>query len=190
MSVKYAILGLLHYGDMHGYRIKAHLEEHFSFMWSINYGQIYPCLKQLDGEGLIRKQAVDRNGAMERKPYSITEAGREAFARWLEGSPERTLVFRDPFLLRFVFLGFGRKERALALLDEQIRTYQRLLGRRRDNMKRWRRHGLYVKLLAELGLLFNEAFLTWLKRARKEVARNKEGVDPAELKRLFAEEGL
>ena len=47
MSIKYAILGLLHYSDMHGYRIKAHIEKNFGHMWSINFGQIYPSLKQL-----------------------------------------------------------------------------------------------------------------------------------------------
>ena len=52
MSVKYAILGLLHYRDMHGYRIKRHIEQHFGHMWSINYGQIYPNLKRLEEEGL------------------------------------------------------------------------------------------------------------------------------------------
>jgi DNA-binding PadR family transcriptional regulator len=45
MSVRYAILGLLHYRNMHGYEIKRHIERHFGHMWTINYGQIYPNLR-------------------------------------------------------------------------------------------------------------------------------------------------
>ena len=62
MSVRHAILGLLHYQDMHGYRIKRHMEEHFGHMWSINYGQIYPNLKKMEEEGLLTKQEVARSG--------------------------------------------------------------------------------------------------------------------------------
>ena len=58
MSIKYAILGLLNYSDMHGYRIKEHIEKNFSHMWSINFGQIYPSLKELKDEGLVRMLGV------------------------------------------------------------------------------------------------------------------------------------
>ena len=53
MALKYSILGLLHYRDMHGYQIKKHIENHFGHMWTINYGQIYPNLKKLKEEGLV-----------------------------------------------------------------------------------------------------------------------------------------
>ncbi len=48
MSLNYAVLGLLQYRDMHGYRIKEHLENNFGHMWSVNFGQIYPILKDLE----------------------------------------------------------------------------------------------------------------------------------------------
>lgn len=170
MSVKYAILGLLQYGDLHGYRIKAHLEAHFGYMWSVNFGQIYPCLKELEKEGFVRKTTVNRTGSPDRKLYSITKAGKEAFARWLEEPVENRMIFRDPFLLRFVFSGFGKTERVLEAIDRQIRLYENQLEKRRANLARWRRYGLYVGLVAQLGFLFNEAFLAWLKQARTEVA--------------------
>ncbi len=39
MSIKFAILGLLQYKNMHGYRIKKLIERDFGFMWTVNYGQ-------------------------------------------------------------------------------------------------------------------------------------------------------
>ena len=170
MSVKYAILGLLHYRDMHGYRIKQHMEEHFGNMWSINYGQIYPNLKRMEEEGLVTKQEVARSGTPDRKLYSITRKGKEAFAEWLATDPQGTMLLRDPFLLRFVFFGFGAKERALDQVDEQIRSYEIQLEKRRKNLRRWQRQGIYVRQMGELGLLLNEMILEWLKRSREEIA--------------------
>ena len=172
MSVKYAILGLLHYQDMHGYKIKRHMERHFGHMWSINYGQIYPNLKKMEDEGLLTKKEVARPGTPVRKLYSITQAGKEAFSEWLVADPQGTMLLRDPFLLRFVFFGFGTKEKALHQVDQQIRSYEAQLEMRRENMRRWQRQGMYVRQMGELGLLLNEMILAWLKRSRKEIAES------------------
>ncbi len=174
MSVRHAILGLLHYQDMHGYKIKRHMEQHLGNMWSINYGQIYPNLKKLEEEGLVTKEEVARSGTPSRKLYSITPDGKEAFAEWLVSDPHGTMLLRDPFLLRFVFFGFGRKERALELVDEQIGLYETQLEKRRENLRRWQRQGIYVRQMGELGLLLNEMILEWLKRSRTEIAEGGE----------------
>ena len=174
MSIKHAILGLLHYGDMHGYRIKDHLEKNFGNMWTVNYGQLYPSLKHLREEGLITmvEVAPSDDGGPHKKLYSITGRGREEFRTWIESSPERQMFLRDPFLMRFIFFGFGEKGRALETIDEQILFWERQLGRREHNMSRWHRHGTYVRLMSELGLSLNEMYLDWLKRARGEVAQS------------------
>ena len=134
MGIKYSILGLLHYEDMHGYRIKDHLEKNFGHMWSINYGQIYQNLKKMEEEGLVEmvEMAPSEDGGPRKKLYTVTDAGRDEFARWLAGSPERQMLLRDPFLTRFVFFGFGDDDRALETIDEQIDIYAEQLERRRQ----------------------------------------------------------
>ncbi len=174
MSLKFAILGLLHHQEMHGYRIKKHIEENFGHMWSVNFGQIYPYLKKLEEEGFVTQRRVPRTGTPDRKIYSITPAGREAFARWLHSDPGGRMLVRDPFLLRFVFFGFGRKARALELIDEQIRLYEAQLERRRTKMRRWQRRDPYVRQMGRLGLLLNETFLEWLRQTRVEIAAERE----------------
>ena len=94
------------------------------------------------------------------------------------------MLLRDPFLLRFVFFGFGSKERALRLLDEQIALYETQLEKRRENMRKWQRQGIYVRKMGELGLLLNEMILEWLKRSREEIAESPHGEIPAELLEL------
>ncbi|WP_287155564.1 PadR family transcriptional regulator [Candidatus Solincola tengchongensis] len=172
MSVKYAVLGLLHYQDMHGYRIKKHIERNFGHMWTINYGQIFTALRKLEEEGLVVMKDVmpSDNGGPHRKVYSITPAGREEFERWLASEPEREMLIRDPFLLRFVFFGFGDRKRALEIIEKQIKNYEEQLERRKANLERWKKHGDYVRLIAELGVQFNDLYLEWLRRAHRELS--------------------
>ena len=171
MSIKHTILGLLHYRDLHGYRIKEVIEENFGHMWTINYGQIYPNLKKMKAEGLISMQEEVRKGQKgpPRKLYSITAAGKQVFREWLAQSPEGSMILRDPFLMRFVFFGFGDADRARQLIEEQLVVYEKQLVLRYTNMQRWEHSGAYVKLMAELGVRMNEVFLDWLRHARREL---------------------
>lgn len=173
MAIRHAILGLLHYRDMHGYRIKAQIEKYFGHVWSINYGQIYPNLKSMLEEGLISMTEVNQVGERgpSRKLYSITEKGRREFAQWIMACPEKGMILRDPFLMRFVFFQFGEKERALEIIDDQIRLYEEQLKFRKQNFNRHKEQDIYVRLISELGVEQNEAFLKWLKRAKEEISQ-------------------
>lgn len=172
MSIKYAILGLLQYRDMYGYQIKNHIEKNFGHMWTVNYGQIYTTLKTLAGSGLINPTEVVPSdmGAPHKKLYSLTDKGREKFKQWLAESPEKQMLLRDPFLMRFIFFSFGKREDALRIIDEQISFYEDQLKRRQIHIPKWDKKGLYVRQIAELGLEFNELFLRWLLRVRAEIS--------------------
>ncbi|MFA6450039.1 MAG: PadR family transcriptional regulator [bacterium] len=169
MGVKYAILGLLHYGDLHGYRIKELLKRDFGYMWTVNFGQIYPALREMQEEGFVTMARVEQENAPDRKLYSITEKGDSEFRRWLDSEPERSLTIRDPFLLRFAFFGFGDNGRSLEQIDDQIKLYEEQLESRRSNMPRRTRGNPQARLLADLGVGLNEVMLEWLLRAKKEL---------------------
>lgn len=173
MSIKYAILGLLHYTDMHGYRIKEHIEKNFGYMWSVNFGQIYPNLRDLEEGGLIVMKDISPSdeGGPQKKCYSITEEGKEEFGRWLGHTPERPMLHRDPFLLKFAFFGFGDRDRAVEIIDEQIIFYEKQLLQRKGIQEKRKRQGVYVRLLAELGIKQNEMYLEWLQESRREIMR-------------------
>src|SRR5208283_3101483 len=96
------------------------------------------------------------------KMYSITEKGVVEFSRWLAEFPQRHMLIRDSFLLKFAFFGFGDDERALEIIDEQIEIFKAQLKRRQINRKRWKRQGVYVSLIAEVGITQNEMYLEWL----------------------------
>ncbi|MFH2128737.1 MAG: PadR family transcriptional regulator [bacterium] len=171
MSIKHTILGLLHYRDLHGYRIKEIIEANFSHMWTINYGQIYPNLKKMLEEELITVREVMQMGEKgpPRKLYSITEAGKVEFNRWLSVSPDGNTLLRDPFLMRFVFFGFGDKKRAAEIIDDQMKLYQGQLKQREANLELWERNDIYVNLMAELGIKMNTVLLEWLEESRRKI---------------------
>jgi DNA-binding PadR family transcriptional regulator len=146
-------------------------------MWSINFGQIYPNLKELEEEGFINmlEVAPSENGGPHKKLYSITERGIDEFSRWLAESPQKPMLIRDPFLLKFAFFGFGEDERAMEIMDEQIEIFEAQLKRRQINRRRWERQGVYVRLIAELGVTQNEMYLEWLRHARTEIENSLKG---------------
>lgn len=176
MSIKYTILGLLHYRDLHGYRIKEVIEENFGHMWTINFGQIYPNLKKLLAEELItvREEVHVGEKGPPRKLYSITEKGRNSFSEWLAISPEANMLLRDPFLMRFVFFGFGDAKRAVEIIDDRIKDYRQQLEKREANLKTWQQNDLYVNLMAELGVRMNRVMLEWMEEARKKIITESE----------------
>jgi DNA-binding PadR family transcriptional regulator len=173
MSIKYAILGLLNYSDMHGYQIKKHIEKDFGHMWSINFGQIYPLLKDLEKDGFVNmvEVAPSENGGPNKKLYSITKKGADEFSQWLAEFPEKPILIRDPFLLKFAFFGFGSDQRAIEIIDQQIEIYQAQLKQRQLNRKRWERQSVYVRLLVDLGITQLEMYMKWLGDTRNEIEK-------------------
>jgi len=109
MSVSYTILGVLMAAPAHGYSIRKHLEETLSKDLGLNDGQLYPALAKLEARGWIAKEVVEQRSSPTKHLYRVTESGREAFQRWLEGvepddARERLGFFwRDAFLQRCSF---------------------------------------------------------------------------------------
>ena len=60
MSLKYAILGFLSYKSFSGYDLKKAFDNSVRHFWSANQSQIYRTLAQLDEEGLVAKEVIER----------------------------------------------------------------------------------------------------------------------------------
>jgi DNA-binding PadR family transcriptional regulator len=78
----YLILGLLIEGPLTGYLIRKITLARFRFFWNESYGQIYPQLKKLSAEGLVK--AVEDGDARGSVRYALTAKGRKAFEAWLD----------------------------------------------------------------------------------------------------------
>jgi len=127
---RYVILGLLSHQPMSGYELKKYSTQWISYFWDIGYGQIYPALKEMNREGLVKISASEGKRA-EAKTYSLTRTGKEELIKWLK-SPKKNEIHRSELLLKLFFSaliepGFsGGKMKALK--EESLKHMQILHG--------------------------------------------------------------
>ena len=95
-----ALLGMLAMGPMSGYDLKQRIAFSIGNFWTESYGQIYPALRKMENDGLVRSEEVGKAG---RKVYRLTGAGRYRLEQWLEITP-KPRVPRHETLLK-LFLG-------------------------------------------------------------------------------------
>jgi PadR family transcriptional regulator AphA len=99
MNVRTLCLSILYDEEASGYDIRRMCTEgNFAYFVEASYGSIYPALSKLEDEGLVTSRTEQQDGKPARKVYTITEAGRLAFAEQLS-EPLGEDVFRSPFLL-------------------------------------------------------------------------------------------
>src|SRR5918911_1919187 len=92
------ILGMIALGKRTGYDIKAFIDKTARHFWAASYGQIYPELKRLEDQGLVRGRP-EPSGGRARTVYEITDAGTAALERWLASGGEPSSELRDEGML-------------------------------------------------------------------------------------------
>jgi DNA-binding PadR family transcriptional regulator len=126
---------------MSGYDIRKEAAASIGYFWSESYGQIYPSLRDLASQGLIRRRAGRRGGNRDRHVYEITERGREALAAW-RSEPPREVSLRNELLLK---LFFGNRDSAGAEIEwidgslAKERAALEEFGRIREQLKKEQR---------------------------------------------------
>ncbi len=101
-KTRFALLGILSLGPHSGYDIKQFVDQVLSFFWAESYGQIYPLLRQLEQEKLVKKRTEKQTGKPDRHVYSLTAAGHRALQHWLEQPPALPPA-RNELLLKLFF---------------------------------------------------------------------------------------
>jgi DNA-binding PadR family transcriptional regulator len=124
-----SLLGFLHAAPRTGWEIVEAVEGTIGNFWNVTRSQVYRELRTLAEQGLVE---AGETGTRDRRPYTITDAGRAAFARWIAREPGPDLVrspllltvffgqYLDPELLRR-FLAFHR-----ALHEKDLAEYEQL----------------------------------------------------------------
>lgn len=101
--MEYILLGLLSLRPMTLYDLNKTLKKNISLFYSASFGSINTTLSKLLTKGwAIAEEKVE--GGRNKKIFSLTSAGQQAFQSWL-GSPMEVEKFKDAPLARFYFLG-------------------------------------------------------------------------------------
>ncbi len=133
------LLGFLHRGPMTGWDLAQMAEMVIGDFWNVTRSQVYRELRTLESLALVEAMAT---GPREKRPYSITDAGKDAFETFIAREPSHDLL-RSPLLLMVFFgkhLDPVRRERFLAIhrlrheqaLDEYRRIQAALDPTERD----------------------------------------------------------
>jgi DNA-binding PadR family transcriptional regulator len=155
-----SLLGFLHEGPLSGYELAATAERRIGDFWSLTQSQVYRELAWMAEAGLV---TAGERGARERRPYALTDAGRAAFAQWVDQPPGPETI-RHPLLLTVSFGRHVPPERLAAFLRqhreahaERLRLYrtQAAEGERRADDDPYR-----VATLA-FGIAYERAVLEW-----------------------------
>jgi DNA-binding PadR family transcriptional regulator len=185
MSIKFAVLGLLADGPLHGYALQAACEKRLGDFWDVSHGQVYQILTSLERGGLVVPSRQSTGNRPRRKVFAISAAGREALRAWLVGPPERSSRLRQDLYLRLLV---ARGSDA-AIVHQLIGTH--VTGARAQlaelvQQRKARRNGarydhLIDALCVDAAVLQAEATLKGLERCRAILSRLHAGAAPATL---------
>jgi len=129
MDAQSIILGFLMRGSKTGYELKQSFSISFSFFSGLSYGSIYPALRRMAQQGLVTMRKERQARAPDRKVYTITPKGREAFLDSLR-APLALDTGKSPFLMRLFFFADLPPEDRLAMVRSHMEAvrqqYQKL----------------------------------------------------------------
>lgn len=129
MDVRTQCLGLLMRGPASGYELKKRLQEGpFCHFLEASFAAIYPALSRLTVEGLVTVSAQAQANRPDKKVYSITQSGRDAFLRTISG-PLEDDSFRSPWFVAMYFADELPGERRRELIAARIAGCEAMLDK-------------------------------------------------------------
>lgn len=117
-------LGILSLGQASGYEIKKELEEGpLSFLFDAGFGSIYPALKKLQSDDLIKQVQTPDGGRTDAKYYAITDIGTETLIQALQKKKSKDKI-KSPIMFA-MFLGHLLPDETLTrMTQEYLHHYQ------------------------------------------------------------------
>lgn len=155
-----SLLGFLHDGPQTGWDLLETVARGLSRFWNVTSSHVYRELKVLEARRLVE---AGPPGPRDRRPYTITEEGRAAFAAWIAQEPGPEQI-RIPLL---VTLWFGRhvpRPRLTAILEHQRAEHAGRLAAYRALTDSGEVTDPDVRAVVEFGIAYEDAFLAWLSR--------------------------
>ncbi|MGP4029944.1 PadR family transcriptional regulator [Actinomadura sp. 3N407] len=122
MSLRYAALALLSAQPMTGYELVRYFDDTVGLMWAASDSQIYPELRRMERDGLVRAKTVPRGERAAKRQYKITAKGREALRTWVS-TPIPYPPQRDVHRLQITYGELAGLSEARALLTQHLDHY-------------------------------------------------------------------
>jgi len=180
-SLELALLGLIaEVPGVSGYDIMKIFDRSMAHYWHAHPTQIYPTLERMEEFGLIKRRNVVQRNRPNKHLYTITQAGERVLLEWLE-SPFEGINLKHPPLLRCRFLGNLGPDGAIAVLEEERRSWAIHLMRYRELEKTYFADGkgysdvnqMFSMFTLRRGIDWMEENIRWCEWAIGEIERNR-----------------
>ena len=164
----YVVLGILNWEPRTGYEIKQLVDRSTRFFWAASYGQIYPELKRLEDQGLIRGRSRPQGGR-KRTVFTLSAKGKRELVAWLDRPPE-TFEMRHEGLLKLFLSSASPPEEVIQQL-EQMRLYsEEIVDRLRQIEQEVGAPEDFRPLCLRFGIEMNEWIVDWCQRQERELS--------------------
>ena len=172
--LKHILLGFLNYRPMTGYELKSIMDESTMHFWHAYHSQIYTTLRKLEDDGLVTSETEDGDDKLNRRIYTITEAGCEDLGKWLNSPLKEVVPVKEDLLVRMFFSGERDKQSVIDELQVQrvlhrrtLEEYHRLSeGGLRENIREDRelamQHLPFWTATLRFGISYEEMYLQWI----------------------------
>ncbi len=167
------ILGMIASGKRTGYDVKQLVDRSTRHFWAASYGQIYPELKRLEDQELVRGRP-EPTGGRARMVYELTDAGRAALLGWLGSTDEPLYEVRDEGMLKLFFSDLVAPEQRIENIRAMRERQQRKLAQLRAIEPHAAQGPPGPQLTLELGMGFTEWFINWCEAAEQRLTADAE----------------
>ena len=153
-----SLLGFLQHGPQTGWDLAAAVDVSIGNFWNVTRSQVYRELRHLAELGLVEPGEVVGN--RERRPYTITDAGRAAFVERIGEQPGDELI-RIPLLLTMFFGSQVDPDRLRRFLQAERVKHQRRLDEYTEILGRVE-GDRFVSATVRFGIGYETTVLQWL----------------------------
>jgi DNA-binding PadR family transcriptional regulator len=169
VSVRHALLALLHEGPKYGLQLRQEFEARTGEVWPLNVGQVYTTLQRLERDGLVEADDDGMDGPQ--RGFHITAEGEEELAQWLRTPPDLSAPPRDELVIKVLV--------ALRLpgvnVHDVIQVHRRYLVQLMQEWTRLKedegRFDLSFALVVDAELFRLDAVVRWLDTADGRIKR-------------------
>ena len=164
-----------------GYDIKASLSTVQIHFWNAKLAQIYPALKKLEQDGLLKSKTEKSSKGPSRKTYQRTKKGTKSLTNWLLSSPELG-VARLPYLSQIFFLNdLHDHQKSLVIfndlllkLEQQLLIIEKIENQWREETKNYPDSlpddEFYKQLTVESGRMVYQTRIEWCRFCIKKIS--------------------
>lgn len=153
-----SLLGFLHDGPASGWDLLRLARVLIGRFWSITSSQVYRELAAMERGGLI---VAGASGPRDRRPYELTDAGRQEFATWLRQPPGEEQI-RHPLLLTISFGQHLPTEVLAGFVAEHRRVHTARIDEYRRTLAVTDADDVHLRATLDFGIRYEQAVLDWI----------------------------